>query len=140
MSDGTYVVSFMALVVGLQLWRSLRILSTQTVHRFQSYDDVTQPFSARYREGLERLTSGRYVGRYEGASTGKYATRLGRKLFILAVISFIGWLMMFSDNRWHLREDGMVSIIGFGLCWGSFIASAFVDYCDQRNFKLRRLR
>ena len=140
MSTGDYLLIILGVVVGIQLWRSLRVILTQTVHRFQSYDDVTKPYSQRYRESSERITSGRYIGRYEGASTGKHAVRFGWRLFILALLGVIGWLMLLIDTLLGTGELGTLSALGLCLIFLSMGIMSVVDYLDQRSFKMRRLR
>lgn len=135
-----YLLGIMGIFVGFQLWRSLRILLTGTVHRFQSNDDVTKPYSERYRKDWERATSGRYIGRYEGASKGRLAIRFGCQLLFLACVGVGGWLLMLIDAMQDSSQLGNLSAIGLSVIFMSMLISSIVDYIDQRNFKLRRLR
>lgn len=139
----TYLAIVFGLLVILPLWRGIRIVLTRTVHHFQSYDDITKPYSQRYREGAERLTSGKYIGRYEGASYGKQAAKLGWQLVGLGLISLFGWILIILDvtTNWLGSSDelGTLGAIGIVLIFLSLSVMSVVDYIEIRRLKMRRL-
>lgn len=144
MSTPTIIVIVLGILPRFSVWRSLRILLTGSVPRFQSYDDITKPYSQRYREDAERLTSGRYIGRYEGSTRGKHAIQFGWRLLTISLIGVIGWFMLILDVNTTLMgtklELEILGTIGLIILFGSMGVGAVLDYIDYRNYKMRRLR